>query len=74
MVEKYQPIIESLPCNSNIWCFTYDDLNFSKISTLGKGTFGTMYESEWDGIKITIKVLNFIGSYKIIGAEKSFIS
>jgi hypothetical protein len=33
-----------------------------------------MYESEWDGIKITIKVLNFIGSYKIIGAEKSFIS
>ncbi len=74
MVKKYQPIIESLLCNSNIWCFTYDELNFPKSSTSGKGAFGIVYESEWDGIKIAIKVLNLISSYNTLGAEKSVIS
>jgi hypothetical protein len=72
--KKYQHIIKSLLCNSNIWCSTYDELNFPKSSTSGKGAFGIVYESEWDGIKIVIKVLNLISSYNILGAKNSFIS
>jgi predicted Ser/Thr protein kinase len=49
-------------------------LNFPKSSTSGKGAFGIVYESEWDGIKIAIKVLNLISSYNTLGAEKSVIS
>jgi tetratricopeptide (TPR) repeat protein len=71
MLTEYQPMIESLQCNSKIRVFAYDELNF-KIS-LGKGPFGKVYESRWEGIKIAIKVLKWSGSHNE-GAKKSFIS
>ncbi len=54
MLAKYQPIIKSFPCNLNIQFFTYNDFNFQK--PLGKGAFGEVYESQWKGIKIIVKV------------------
>jgi serine/threonine protein kinase len=71
MLTEYQPMIESLQCNSNIRLFAYDELNFRK--SLGKGLFGEVYKSRWKGIKIAIKVLNWSGSHNE-GAKKSFTS
>jgi serine/threonine protein kinase len=71
MLTEYEPMIESLQCNSNIRLFTYDEFKSWKI--LGKGYFGKVYESRWKGIKIAIKVLNWSGSHNE-GAKKSFIS
>jgi len=51
--------------------FAYDELNFLKF--LGKGLYGEVYKSRWKGIKITIKVLNWNGSYNE-GAKKYFTS
>jgi tetratricopeptide (TPR) repeat protein len=71
MLTEYQPMMESLQCNSNILVFTYDELNFCK--SLGKGSFGEVYECCWEGIKIAIKVLKWSGSHNE-GAKKSFTS
>jgi len=71
MLTEYQPMIESLQCNSSIQFFAYDELKFGKL--LGKGLFGKVYESDWKGIKIAIKVLNGNGFYNE-GAKKSFTS
>jgi serine/threonine protein kinase len=73
MLAKYQPIIESFPCNLNIQFFTYNDFNFQK--SLGKGAFGEVYESQWKHIKIVVKVLKWSGSifFHYEGGRKSFI-
>jgi tetratricopeptide (TPR) repeat protein len=71
MLTEYQPMIESLQCNSNIQVFAYDDLNFGK--SLGKGSFGEVYECRWEGIKIAVKVFKWNGSHNE-GAKKSFPS
>jgi serine/threonine protein kinase len=71
MLTEYQPMMESLQCNSGIRLFTYDELNSRKF--LGKGLFGEVYKSRWKGIKIAIKVLNWNGSHNE-GAKKSFTS
>jgi serine/threonine protein kinase len=71
MLTEYQPMIESLQCNSSIPLFACDELNFGKLS--GKGLFGEVYESHWKGKKIAIKILNWSGFYNE-GAKKSFTS
>jgi tetratricopeptide (TPR) repeat protein len=70
MLDEYQPIIESLPFNLNIQSFAYNELNFGTM--LGKGAFGTVYESCWKNTKIAIKVLKWSG-YHNEGTKKSFI-
>jgi tetratricopeptide (TPR) repeat protein len=70
-LNEYQPIIELLPFNSSIQCFTYNELNFG--TSLGKGAFGEVYQSCWKDTKIAIKCLKWNGSHKE-GAKKSFIS
>jgi hypothetical protein len=74
MLAKYQPTIELITCNLNIRSFTYNDFNFQK--PLGKGAFGEVYESQWKGIKIAVKVLKWSGSifFHYEGGKKSFIS
>ncbi len=69
MFTEYQPMIESLQCNSSIRLFAYDELKFWKF--WGRGLFGKVYKSCWKGIKIAIKVLNWSGSHNE-GAKKSF--
>ncbi|CAK9257986.1 unnamed protein product, partial [Sphagnum jensenii] len=71
MLNEYQPTIESLPLNSSIQSFTYDELNFE--TPLGEGFFGTVYRSFWKDTDIAIKVLKWSGSHNE-GAKKSFIS
>jgi len=71
MLTEYQPMMKSLQCNSSIRIFTYDELNFYK--SLGKGSFGEVYECHWKGIKIAVKALKWNGSHNE-GAKKSFIS
>jgi tetratricopeptide (TPR) repeat protein len=71
MLTEYQPMIESLQCNSNIPFFTYDKSNLGE--PLGKGSYGKVYESHWNGVKIAIKVLNRTSFYNE-GAKKSFTS
>jgi serine/threonine protein kinase len=71
MLDEYQPIIESLPFNSSIQSFTYDELNLGL--SLGKGSYGEVYQSCWKGIPIAIKVLEWSGDHNE-GTKKSFIS
>ncbi|KAH8955755.1 hypothetical protein BDL97_07G003500 [Sphagnum fallax] len=71
MLDEYQPIIESLPFNSSIQPFTYNELNFGL--SLGKGAYGEVYQSCWKGIPIAIKILEWSGNHNE-GAKKSFIS
>ncbi|CAK9860852.1 unnamed protein product [Sphagnum jensenii] len=71
MLNEYQPTIKMLPLNSNIQFFSYNELNFGR--SLGKGGFGTVYQSCWKDMKIAIKVLKWSGSHNE-GAKKSFIS
>jgi hypothetical protein len=69
-LNEYQPIIELLPFNPSIECFTYNELKFGR--SLGKGAYGEMYQSCWKGTKIAIKCLKSSGSHNE-GAKKSFI-
>jgi serine/threonine protein kinase len=46
-------------------------LNFGK--SLGKGSFGEVFECHWEGIKIAVKVLKCNGSHNE-GGKKSFTS
>jgi tetratricopeptide (TPR) repeat protein len=71
MLDEYQPIIESLPFNSKIQSFTYDELNFGP--SLRRGAYGEVYQSCWKGSMIAIKVLKWNG-FLNEGAKKSFIS
>ncbi|CAM6059862.1 unnamed protein product [Sphagnum tenellum] len=71
MLDEYQPIIKSLPFNSSIQPFTYNELNFGL--SLGKGAYGEVYQSCWKGIPIAIKILEWSGDHNE-GAKKSFIS
>ncbi|CAM6045188.1 unnamed protein product [Sphagnum compactum] len=71
MLNEYKSTIESLPFNSNIQSFIYNELNFG--TSLGKGAFGKVYQSCWKDTKIAIKVLKWSGSHNE-GAKKSFIS
>jgi tetratricopeptide (TPR) repeat protein len=71
MLTDYQPMMKSLQCNSSIRLFAYDELNLYK--SLGKGSFGEVYECRWEGIKIAVKALKWNGSHNE-GAKKSFIS
>jgi predicted Ser/Thr protein kinase len=71
MLTEYEPMIESLQCISSIRDFAYDDLNFGK--SLGKGSFGEVFECHWEGIKIAVKVLKCNGSHNE-GGKKSFTS
>jgi serine/threonine protein kinase len=70
MLDEYQPIIESLPFNSNIQSFMYHELNFGP--SLGKGAYGEVYQSCWNGTTIAIKVLKSNSSHNE-DAKKSFI-
>jgi serine/threonine protein kinase len=71
MLDEYQPIIQLLPFNLNIQSFTYDELNFGP--SLGRGTYGEVYQSCWKGTTIAIKVLKSNSSHNE-DAKKSFIS
>jgi serine/threonine protein kinase len=55
--------------------FTFNELMTENEvqKPLGEGTFGKVYESDWEGKKIPIKNLNGNGSHNQ-GAKKSFIS
>jgi len=71
MLTEYQPMIESLHYNSSIRVFAYDEFNICK--SLGKGSFGEVYQCHLEGIKIAVKVLKWNGSHNE-GAKKSFTS
>jgi tetratricopeptide (TPR) repeat protein len=76
LLDEYQPIIESLQFNSNVRSFTFDELvtknDFRKH--LGQGLYGIVYEGNWEGKKIAIKVLKGVDGSFNEGAKKSFIS
>jgi tetratricopeptide (TPR) repeat protein len=76
LLDEYQPIIESLPFNSNVKCFTSDELG-TKIDVqnpLGQGLYGIVFESYWEGKRIAIKILKGVDGSFNEGAKKSFIS
>jgi len=76
LVDEYQPIIESLQFNSNVRSFTFDELVTKNDSRkhLGQGSYGTVYEGNWEGKKIAIKVLKGVDGSFNESAKKSFIS
>jgi len=71
MLDEYQPIIESMPFNSSIQSFSYNELNFGP--SLGKGAYDEVYQSCWKNITIAIKVLEWSGGHNE-GVKKKFIS
>ncbi|CAM6019760.1 unnamed protein product [Sphagnum balticum] len=74
--DEYQPIIESLQFNSNVKSFTFDELVTKNDSRkrLGQGLYGIVYEGNWEGKKIAIKILKGVDGSFNEGAKKSFIS